>query len=475
VIEVVEPSPSRAAASGPPSWLVLATIGLTLLCLLMAVAETTLWIHFLVDRGELISLIGLAFILFAGLSLHRQRRLWASLPLVLPWVLYPVVTQGDQLIDNLTIDQMRLITHIILALLFGAPVAVIVLATGQTLTKIRSRSATGDADRASNRPRRHWWTALVPGLRLIAIGRAREGGAVLALTLFVLEIVVAHVYLGTLMVLTLAVIMLGTLGYLAGALRSPSGSSRWLDTERADRLALIVLIAGVTVSLGLYAGYRNRPGAYQGSPHYYHDPSQRDASYKTDATVVPPGEITPLPHGVLHEAGSVLGEYGTVLTELVSAYYVMDRNYNYWFHNELFLRNTPVLAGFRELSLRRIARAARSAEAANVHATRLLQQLPREHALAALVTEAQSYVAFNLRRAAILEQMSGEFQKTKAGLQHATHLYEGEGKVIGAVLDDLLAKHRRTVDAPTTAVATVPFVERGRRIRDLYANRIVGF
>ena len=65
---------------------------------------------------------GLAFITVAGLYLYKQQRLLGSLPLVVPWLLYPVITQGDQLIDNLTINQMRLVCQVLLALLFGAPV-----------------------------------------------------------------------------------------------------------------------------------------------------------------------------------------------------------------------------------------------------------------------------------------------------------------------------------------------------------------
>ena len=40
---------------------------------------------------------------------------------------------------------------------------------------------------------------------------------------------------------------------------------------------LVLLSAGIVASLGLYVGYKNRPGAYQGSPSYYMDPAQQDA------------------------------------------------------------------------------------------------------------------------------------------------------------------------------------------------------
>src|SRR5438094_2323982 len=102
----------------PPRWLIMVTAAFTLLLVVMAVAETTLWIHYFIDAGEFVCLFGLGFISVAGLHLYRQGRLWASLPLTLPWLIYPIITQGDQIIDNLTINQMRLVVHAILAILF---------------------------------------------------------------------------------------------------------------------------------------------------------------------------------------------------------------------------------------------------------------------------------------------------------------------------------------------------------------------
>lgn len=441
---MIDSAPVREpAALGPPRWLITITVAATLGLLAISVAETTLWMHFVVDRGEVISLAGLAFIFAAGVHLHRRRRLRRSLPLVLPWVLYPVVTQGDQLIDNLTIDQMRAICHAILALLFAAPVAALVLAAAQT--------------------------------RLLAGERRHERAALLAVALLVLEMWVAHQYLGALMVLTLIAMTLGVLAYLWTVIANPGFHLFRATGERADRLALYTLVGACVLSLGLYLGYKNRPGAYQGSPHYYHDPSQRDAAYPVAAIAVPDGPGAPLPPGVLVDARAVLAEYAAVLDELLAAYYVMDRNYNYWFHNELFLRNTPVMAGFRDIALRRIAAARDRTVSVDLRLDRLRAQAPANHPLGALLDEAAAYVHFNLRRAAILERMTAEFQQTKAGLQHATHLYEGEGKAIGAVLAQVLAKHQRTLDDPSLGPVAQPFADAGRRIHEAYANRIVGF
>ena len=112
----------------PPVWLIVSTALLTITCLVMAVAETNLWMHYLIDAGEFVSLAGLGFITLAGLYLFRRGQLAASLPLVFPWLLFPVITQGDQLIDNLSINSMRVICHVLLAAIFATPVAVVVLA-----------------------------------------------------------------------------------------------------------------------------------------------------------------------------------------------------------------------------------------------------------------------------------------------------------------------------------------------------------
>jgi hypothetical protein len=72
--------------------------------------------------------------------------------------------------------------------------------------------------------------------------------------------------------------------------------------------------------------------------------------------------------------------------------------------------------------------------------------------LVALLDDLTAYAAFNFQRAALLERMSGEFAQTKAGLQHATHLYEGEGKVLGEQLDAIVKKH----DAVLSSLVIAP-------------------
>jgi hypothetical protein len=409
---------------------------LTLLILYMAVAETTLWGHYLVDRGEIISLVGLLFILVAGLVLHRSGRLFAALPLIVPWVVYPVVTQGDQLIDNLTINQMRLISHVILGILFAAPVAAVSVAAVALLSPAPGRGRA---------PRR--WTVLLPGLRLIERGRVREGVHLLALFMTMIEIWIAHRYLGTLMIVTLVVPGVGLLfSASSSALRGERPAAP--DPLRRRRVALGILLVSVIGSLALYLGFKNRPGAYQGSPHHLHDSSRGGAAfYPADRVAVPasaPGEPT---ERIAAETRLVLDGYGGALEKLFRAYHLMDRNYNYAFHNAEADRRLEGIAG----------------------------ELVEDGPLAAFLEDVRGYVAYNLDRARTLEEMTAEFEKRQAGLQHATHLYEGEGKILGARLVDLTSKHGALQRSGATAEIVDSFVRGAGRIREAYANRIVGF
>jgi hypothetical protein len=101
--------------------------------------------------------------------------------------------------------------------------------------------------------------------------------------------------------------------------------------------------------------------------------------------------------------------------------------------------------------------------------------LADDNPLAALLDDVRAYVSFNVDRAAILQSMSGEFEQSPAGLQHAAHLYEGEGKLLGMVLGDLLMKHRAAVDAPAAHTITAGFSADARAIVEAYADRVVGF
>ena len=95
--------------------------------------------------------------------------------------------------------------------------------------------------------------------------------------------------------------------------------------------------------------------------------------------------------------------------------------------------------------------------------------------LGALLADVRAYATFTFDRAPVLERMTAEFVKTEAGLQHATHLYEGEGKVLGVRLAEILDKHAAVLAAPAVQPVTAEFVTVSKAVHDLYANRIVGF
>jgi hypothetical protein len=435
----------RAAAgpaARPPLWLVLATAAMALVLLAMSVTETSFQGQFLIDQGESLSLVGLAFILFAGLYLHRHGRLSASLPLVVPWLLYPVITQGDQMIDNLSITWMRIVVHVLLGAIFAAPVAVIVVAV-------------------------KWASA--PSRRTLTW---------IALALLAAELWIAYAFLGLLMIGT-QLAMIGVVLFVGlRSLRADPPSPLRGFHLRASRFggqvgeagSFLVLVIGVIVSGALYLGFKNRPGAYQGSPSHYMDPSQPGGGYQSSVTV-PTGEAARPA-----EADNVrrtLVAYADSLQRLLDGYYLLDRNYNYHFHNELFLRATPLAPNYRAAGLALITDAARRREQADAAANALA--LADGDPWKALIADLRAFVAFNFERATTLERMSAVFEQTKAGLQHATHIYEGEGKYLGVQLAALLDRHRAVVGAPAVRDVVADFTAGCQAIHDRYANRIVGF
>jgi hypothetical protein len=167
----------------------------------------------------------------------------------------------------------------------------------------------------------------------------------------------------------------------------------------------------------------------------------------------------------------MLTTYATALDQLVAGYYVVDRNYTWDFHNHLFMRSWPLLPDYRAVALDRIAGAKRVAAPADQKPLLLRIEDP----LGALAADVRAYVAFNFERAAILERLTGEFERTQAGLQHAAHIYEGEGKLVGLGLDELMRKHAAVLDAAPVSGIVAPFLAISRRVHQSYANRIVGF
>ena len=450
---------TTADSPRPPAWLIWSTAALTLACLGMAVTETSQWGHYLIDKGEAISLFGLAFILAGGFVLYRQQRLRVSLPFTLPWLLYPVITQGDQIIDNLSITSMAVICQVLLTLIFWVPIAVLVLAAKFGLQPKPGQPATTRS-----------WTALIPGLRWIEQGRVREGSAVMALALLTLEIWVAYRLLGAYMVATLIVLILLVLWRLVHG-RDEAGGG----LARTEGAALAILLTGIALSFGLYIGYKNRPGAYQGSPSYLFDPSQANAGYKLEAIKIPAPPAAAPAGDVAADTARLLGGYADALQELANGYYILDRNYTHHFHNVLFARSWPILPNFRAVALEKIADARIHAAAVAAGSARVHAELADSPALAALVDEVEAFLKFNFERAALLETMSAKFIETNDGLQHAAHLYEGEGKLLGMQLGDILTKHAAVLSAPGFEPALSRFNTVTRAIFDAYKDRVVGF
>ena len=448
-LQTVHPAATAMETLRAPAWLMVATGALALAVLAMALAETNLWMHYLIDAGESISLAGLAFILVAGFFLFRARRLAVSLPLTLPWLLFPVITQGDQLIDNLSINWMRFIVHLLLAAIFGIPVAVFVTA----------------ARYVARTPRR--WHAVIPGFPQLAAGRTREGGAIVAAWLMAIESWVAVRFLGELMVLTLVAMIWATLAW--GFASRQRGDA----APRSERTALTLLVVGVAVSLALFVGYKNRPGAYQGSPSYFMDPAQKNAGFQLDAVPVPGGAArAPAQPDAVRD---VLTGYAKAFDRLLAGYYILDRNYNYDFHNRLFLRSTPLLADYRHVGLTKVAEAEGLRAQADALAVGARASLAADDPLAALLDDVRGYAAFTFGRAPVLERMSAGFVQTEAGYQHATHIYEGEGKVLGVQLEEILDKHRAVLAAPAVTPVTEEFSRLSQGVYQKYADRIVGF
>ncbi len=434
---VLDSRPPARRMSRPPGWLLAATGVLALTILGLSVAETSYSAHWLIDEGDYVSIIGLVFIAGAGIVLYRQRRLFASLPLIFPWLLYPIITQGDQLIDNMSINTMRVVCDVLLAAIFATPVGVVVLAFDYV------------------------W-APAPG------ARSRRRSSVLAAALMTLEIWLAVRYLGALMVATLVVMIVAVVIY--GLWPEKEGRPVAAGTER---FALAVLVVGVLASGGGYFIYKDAPGAYQGSPSFFMDPSRKDLTYSLDRVPVP--SKAPAAPASPDEARAALTGYARTLETLLAGYHVLDRNYTYDFHNELFLRHTPLVANYRRVGLGMIMDARRMKAEADRHADAARAALASDDPLRALLDDVSGYIESDFTRERGTEGMTAEFEKTKAGLQHAAHFYEGEGKYLGTRLLDVVHKHQAVMTAAALAPVTGEFAATSRAIFDAYANHVVGF
>lgn len=437
---VASGTPPPRAHPRPPAWLLAITAGLAVTMLVLAVAETNLKAHYLIDQGEYLSVVGLVFILAAGLYLFTQRRLYVSLPLVFPWLLYPIITQGDQIIDNLSINPMRAICDVLLAAIFATPVAVIVIGLRAVAPRVgfilNRRSAM--------------WTAAA---------------------LMTAEIPLAYLYLGQLMVVTLVVMLAGALVY--GLLPAPPAVDASVRRARSERVALAVLAGGFAISLGGYLGYKNAPGAYQGSPSFLMDPAAKDTAYPLNRVAVPAAPVTaPASSDAVRDT---LTAYARTFGTILAGYHILDRNYTHDFHNELFLRHWPLLPAYRAAGLGLVEQSQGLRADADRRFTGTRTGLRDDDPLAALLDDLHGFAAFDYARVPTLATLSEGFARTPAGLQHAAHLYEGEKKYVAAGLSQIAHKHHAVLESPAVRAVVAEFASTVASIDRAYAHHVVGF
>jgi hypothetical protein len=203
------------------------------------------------------------------------------------------------------------------------------------------------------------------------------------------------------------------------------------------------------------------------------DPSQQGAGFQLNTIAVPEVPAhAPVDPGDVRVA---LTGYARAFDRLIAGYYILDRNYNYDFHNRLFLRSTPLLADYRRVGLENVHEAEALRADADALAARARASMSPDDPLAALLDDVRAYAAFTFDRAPVLERMTAGFIQTQAGLQHATHLYEGEGKVLGVRLHELLEKHAAVLRATELTATTREFTRLSGEVYAAYSNRIVGF
>jgi hypothetical protein len=279
-----------------------------------------------------------------------------------------------------------------------------------------------------------------------------------------IEVWLAYAFLGWFMIATLGIIS------VLFSICAMARARGWVLSEVrvTEQTALKVMVGGIVVSLAIFFGFKNRPGAYQGSPAAYMDPFQSDAIYDTSSVQLQATRSVALDPAVASAVHEALTNYGNVLKALVHAYWIMDRNYNYSFHNELFWRRTAIVPQFRQKALDEIEGARQLARATDESLAQWRSSVPAEAAAGPLLDEIKRFVDYNLRRAKTLEEMSAGFEQTKAGLQHATHLYEGEGKMLDDLFLRIVSKHKESLNGSALVAAA-------DQVHQTYGNRIIGF
>jgi len=163
------------------------------------------------------------------------------------------------------------------------------------------------------------------------------------------------------------------------------------------------------------------------------------------------------------------------LDRLLAGYHLLERNYTWDFHNHLFLRSWPLVPNYRAAGLEIVAEARQLRADADRRGTAARATLRDDDPLAPVLDDIAGYLAFTFDRSLVLERMSGGFERTPAGLQHAAHLYEGEAKYLGTGLSQIVKKHGRVLNTSMLAPVTHAFMSASDAIYQAYADHIVGF
>src|SRR5258705_1227419 len=174
------------------------------------------------------------------------------------------------------------------------------------------------------------------------------------------------------------------------------------------------------------------------------DPSQKGSEYSLTRVVPIAGPVSaPVSPDVIHAA---LDADARTFDRLLAGYHLLERNYTWDYHNHVFLRSWPLVPNYRAAGLQIVEEARRLRADADTRGAAARATLRDDDPLAPVLDDIAGYLAFTFDRSVVLERMSGGFERTPAGLQHAAHLYEGEAKYLGNVLSQIVNKHPPRLD-----------------------------
>ena len=273
------------------------------------------------------------------------------------------------------------------------------------------------------RPRPGWRGARAPQ---IADGRRREGSAILAATLLVLEMWVAEQYLGTLMIVTLIVMIVLVLDGTARC-RHLLRRTTWKNVATRNASPWAYRWWACSCPAPPISCTATRRGPTRAAPASSW--IRRRGQELPDKSHPGPGWLRATSGGPADSCAPPWRRTRARSIGFLPAIHLLNRNYTYDFHNELFLRTHRWCPTIVRLGSSWSRRPRRFASRADEHTRARARRWPPATRWRGCSMIFRAYLAFNFDRAPVLEQMSAGFERTEAGLQHAAHLYEGESKV----------------------------------------------